>query len=87
MRRPPNQAFFSKSWMIALLIGLVFIGLEYGLRFEIEGYDPPHPSSWLDLMLFLGGYLFIFCLKPIQAAIHRKLCRRAFGSSRQKASP
>jgi len=86
MRRSPNQPFFSKSWMIALLIGVVFIGLEYGLRLEIEGYNPPHPSSRLDLTLFLGGYLFVFCLKPIQTAIRRKLCRRAFGNSRQKAS-
>lgn len=35
------QPFFSRSWMIALLTGLVFVGLEYGLKFEIEGADAP----------------------------------------------
>jgi hypothetical protein len=85
MRRTDKQPYFSKSWMIALLIGLVFVVLGYGLRFEIEIRDPDAGSS-LDLMLFLLGYLFVFCLKPIQAAIHRKLCRRAFRSNRQKAS-
>jgi hypothetical protein len=37
--------------MIALLIGLVFIGLEYGLRLEIEGADATDTHSGLDLAL------------------------------------
>ena len=71
-----TQPFFSRSWMIALLIGLVFIGLEYGLRLEIEGADATDTHSGLDLALLLGGYLFMFCLKPIQIAVQRKLCQR-----------
>ncbi|WP_294732552.1 hypothetical protein [uncultured Pseudomonas sp.] len=85
MRRPGKQPFLSRSWMIAALIGLAFLALEYGLRVEIESTGKAH--SWLDLALFLGAYLFIFCLKPIQAAIHRKLCRRPPRANRQKASP
>ena len=68
------QPFFSRSWMIALLIGLVFVGLEYGLKIEIEGTDAPR--SRLVLVLLLCGYLFMFCLKPIQIAVQRKLCQR-----------
>lgn len=41
-------------------------------------------DTWPDLALFLGGYLFCFCLKPLQAAIQRKLSRRAFRQARQK---
>jgi O-antigen/teichoic acid export membrane protein len=63
--------------MIALLIGLVFVGLAYGLRYLIEGPDNDAPRSWLDLTLLLGGYLFLFCLKPIQKAVQRRLCRQA----------
>jgi len=63
--------------MIALLIGLVFIGLAYGLRYEVEGSASADQHSWLDLALLLCGYLFLFCLKPIQQAVQRRLCRRA----------
>ncbi|WP_460135218.1 hypothetical protein [Pseudomonas sp. S1_E04] len=76
MRLNAVQPFFSRSWMIALLIGLVFVGLEYGLRLEIEGAGSGDSYSWLDLTLLLCGYLFMFCLKPIQKAVHRKLCQR-----------
>lgn len=69
-----TQPFFSRSWMIALLTGLVFVGLEYGLKLEIEGAEAPR--SRLDLVLLLFGYLFMFCLKPIQMAVQRKLCQR-----------
>lgn len=44
MTAPP---FAYRSWMIALLIGLVFVGLAYGLRSLIEGPDndaPPAPG-------------------------------------------
>ncbi|WP_455826552.1 hypothetical protein [Pseudomonas graminis] len=75
MRPTTAQPYFSISWMIALLIGLVFVGLEYGLRFEIVGDDAADPHSWLDLLLFLCGYLFMFCLKPIQKAVQRKMCQ------------
>ncbi|MBY8947167.1 MULTISPECIES: hypothetical protein [unclassified Pseudomonas] len=68
------RPFFSTSWMIALLIGLVFVGLEYGLKLEIEGAEAPR--SRLDLVLLLCGYLFMFCLKPIQMAVQHKLCQR-----------
>jgi len=85
MRRPAKQPYLSKSWMIVALISLAFLGMECGLRFEYEGNS--HAHSWLDLVLFLGAYLFIFCLKPIQTAIHRKLCQRTLRSDRQKASP
>ncbi|MDF3197541.1 hypothetical protein P3C29_02545 [Pseudomonas sp. 1912-s] len=84
MRRPGKQPYLSRSWMIAALIGLAFAGLEYGLRFEFEGTGKAH--SKLDLALLLGAYLFFFCLKPIQATIHRKLCRRAPRRERRKAS-
>jgi len=63
--------------MIALLIGLVFVILGYALKFEIEGVDDPGKRSWLDLALFLCGYVFVFCIKPIQKAVLRKLCQRA----------
>jgi hypothetical protein len=63
--------------MIALLIGLVFVGLAYGLRYEVEGSASADQHSWLDLALLLCGYLFLFCLKPIQQAVQRRLCRRA----------
>ncbi|NVZ84317.1 hypothetical protein HX875_16305 [Pseudomonas yamanorum] len=85
MRRPGKQPHLSKSWMIAVLIGVVFFGLEYGLRYKMEGTSDK-AYSWLDLTLFLSAYLFFFCLKPIQAAIHRKLCRRAPRRERRKAS-
>lgn len=58
MRRPGKQPYLSRSWMIAALIGLVFAGLEYCLRFEFEGTGKAH--SKLDLALLLGAYLFFF---------------------------
>ncbi|MGY2292841.1 hypothetical protein ACW9H6_24130 [Pseudomonas sp. SDO528_S397] len=85
MRPIGKQPYLSRSWVIALLIGAVFILLEWGIKFEVEGAAPLQNRSKLDLALFLVGYLFIFCLKPIQAAIHRKLCRRALSHHRQKA--
>jgi hypothetical protein len=76
MRPTTTPPFAFRAWMIALLIGLVFIGLEYGLRLEIEGADATDTHSGLDLALLLGGYLFMFCLKPIQKVVQRKLCRQ-----------
>ncbi|WP_448650462.1 hypothetical protein ACSHWC_21265 [Pseudomonas fluorescens] len=77
MRRTSMQSFVAHSWMIALLIGLVFAGMEYGLSYEIEGPGVTDPPSWLNLILLLCGYLFVFCLKPIQIAILRKMRQRA----------
>lgn len=77
MRRTSMQHFVTHSWMIALLIALVFAGLEFGVGYEIEGAGARDAPSWLDLALFLCGYLFVFCLKPIQTTIQRKLCQRA----------
>ncbi len=76
MRPTTAQPFTSMSWTITLLIGLVFVGLEYGLMLEIEGTGFASRHSWLDLAFVLGGYLFMFCLKPIQKAIRRKMCRK-----------
>ncbi|AUG08934.1 hypothetical protein [Pseudomonas sp. S09G 359] len=76
MRPTTAQPFTSMSWTITLLIGLVFVGLEYGLMLEIEGTGFASRHSWLDLAFVLGGYLFMFCLKPIQKAIQRKMCRK-----------
>lgn len=58
MRRTRQQPYFSKSWAIALLIGLLFVAAGYGLKFEIESVDNPDARSWLNLALFLCGYLF-----------------------------
>lgn len=69
--------FAYKAWVIALLIGLIFVGLAYGLRYVIEGANSADDHSWLDLALLLSGYLFLFCLKPIQKAVQRRLCRQA----------
>ena len=77
MRPNAKQPLVSKSWGIALLIGLVFVALGYGVRFEIETVSDPVKRSSLDLTLFLCGYLFVFCLQPIQKAILRKLRQRA----------
>lgn len=77
MRPSTAPPFAHRSWMIALLIGLVFVGLAYGLRYEVEGSASADQHSWLDLALLLCGYLFLFCLKPIQQAVQRRLCRRA----------
>lgn len=85
MRRPVKQPYLSKSWVIAGLIAVVFFGFEYAVRYEMEGISE-NAYTWLDLTLFLGAYLFVFCLQPIQAAIHRKLCRRTHRSDRRKAS-
>ncbi|MBT2373146.1 hypothetical protein [Pseudomonas fluorescens] len=86
MRRTRQQPYFTKSWAIALLIGLLFVAAGYGLKFEIESVDNPDARSWLNLALFLCGYLFFFCIKPMQTAIHRKLRRRAFRNDHQKTS-
>ena len=86
MRRTIAQPFASRSWTITLLIGFVFLGLEYGLRCGIREANVPHTDSWLDLALFLSAYVFVFCLKPIQIAVQRKLCLRATHSARQKTS-
>lgn len=76
MRPTTTPPFAYRSWLIALLIGLIFVGLAYGLRYAIEGTSSTDPHSWLDLALLLGGYLFLFCLKPIQRAVQRRLCRQ-----------
>ncbi len=76
MRSTTAQPFAFRAWGIALLIGLVFVGLEYGLRLEIEGADTTDTHSGLDLALLLCGYLFMFCLKPIQKTVRRKLCQQ-----------
>ena len=77
MRPTTAPPFAYRSWMIALLIGLVFVGLAYGLRYEVEGSASADQHSWLNLTLLLGGYLLLFCLQPIQKAVQRKLCRQA----------
>jgi hypothetical protein len=77
MRRTTTPPFTTHAWIIALLIGLVFAALEYGLRLEVEGAVRPEARSWLDLVFLLSAYLFVFCLKPIQTAVQRKLCLRA----------
>ncbi|MFL1491409.1 hypothetical protein [Pseudomonas antarctica] len=84
MRRTSMQHFVTHSWMIALLVGLAFAGMEYGLRYEVEGADAIDAPSWLDLVLLLCGYLFMFCLKPIQVTIQRKMSQRAHHRPRQK---
>ena len=71
------QPFTSRSWAITLVIGLAFVGLEYALWLEIEGGDASDSHSWFDLALLLGGYLFMFCLKPIQQVVQRKLCQHS----------
>lgn len=86
MRQSSAQSFVARSWTITLLIGLVFVGLEYGLRCEMNAGGGRQAHSWLDLVLFLGAYLFVFCLKPIQTALQRKLCRRADHASSQKTA-
>jgi O-antigen/teichoic acid export membrane protein len=76
MRPTVTQPMISLSWTIALLIGLVFLALGYGLRLEVEGAVDTADHSWLDLALLLCAYLFAFCLKPIQKTILRKLGQR-----------
>lgn len=76
MRPTTAPRFAYKSWMIALLIGLIFLGLACVLRYAVEGTGSAEPNSWLDLVLLLCVYLFLFCLKPIQKAVQRRLCRR-----------
>ncbi|MGH8447744.1 hypothetical protein [Pseudomonas sp.] len=85
MRPPATQPLISRSWIIALLIGLFFLAAGYGLRFEIERVSDTSAHSWLDLTLLLCGYLLAFCLKPIQKAVLRKLCQRAALREHQKA--
>ncbi|ROM46118.1 hypothetical protein BK648_15855 [Pseudomonas poae] len=86
MRHPATQPLISRSWMIALLIGLVLFAAGCGLRFEIEGITDPSTHSWLDLALLLCGYLLVFCLKPIQKTVLRKLCQRAAHRAPQKTT-
>jgi len=76
MRPKTTPPLAYRSWMIALSIGLVFMGLAYGLRYAIEGAEATD-HSWLDLALLLCGYLFLFCLQPIQKAVLRRLSQRA----------
>ncbi|AQT95431.1 hypothetical protein [Pseudomonas azotoformans] len=76
MRPKTTPPLAYRSWMIALLIGLVFMGLACGLRYAIEGAEATD-HSWLDLALLLCGYLFLFCLQPIQKAVLRRLSQRA----------
>ncbi len=85
MRPVATPPLVSRSWMIALLIGVAFLALGYGLRVEVEGADPD-AHSWLDLALLLCGYLLVFCLKPIQKVILRKLCQRAAHRAHQKTT-
>lgn len=85
MRPAASQSLVSRSWMIALLIGLTFVALGCGLRMEVEGVDPD-THSWVDLALLLCGYLLVFCLKPIQKVILRKLCQRAAHRAHEKAA-
>ena len=54
MRPTTTPPFAYRSWLIALLIGLIFAGLAYGLRYAIEGTGSTDPHSWLDLALLLG---------------------------------
>lgn len=77
MRPTTAPPFAYKAWVIALLIGLIFVALAYGLKYVIEGANSADDHSWLDLTLLLSGYLFLFCLKPIQKAVRRRLCRQA----------
>lgn len=86
MRRTATQPFAIRAWIIALLIGLAFAGLEYGLSLGAEQTTSPETRSWLDLGLFLCAYLFAFCLKPIQAAVRRRLCRNATQQLHRKAA-
>ena len=85
MRPAASQPLVSRSWMIALLIGLVFVALGCGLRMEVEGADPD-THSWVDLALLLCGYLLVFCLKPIQKVILRKLRQRAAHRTHEKTA-
>ncbi|MFO2465679.1 hypothetical protein OOJ96_20070 [Pseudomonas sp. 15FMM2] len=86
MEQASKQPYLSRSWIIALMIGLVFVAIGYGVRFAVDDRSTAGAKSWLDLSLFLCVYLLFFCIKPIQTAIQRKLCRRAFRNARQTAS-
>lgn len=86
MRRTAPPPFTTRAWIIALLIGLAFAGLEYGLSLEIEQATSPETRSRLDLGFFLCAYVFAFCLKPIQLAVRRKLCRSATRRMHRKAA-
>ncbi|WP_124430031.1 hypothetical protein [Pseudomonas sp. R2-37-08W] len=86
MRPTVTQPMVSLSWTIALLIGLVFLALGYGLRLEVEAAVDTADHSWLDLALLLCAYLFAFCLKPIQKTILRKLCQREAHRAHQKTA-
>ncbi|KAB0569805.1 hypothetical protein C9383_03640 [Pseudomonas palleroniana] len=77
MRHRATPPLISRSWMITLLIGLVFLAAGYGLRFEIDRVSDPGTHSSLELALLLCGYLLVFCIRPIQKTVLRKLCQRA----------
>ncbi|AZE56310.1 hypothetical protein C4K03_4163 [Pseudomonas synxantha] len=83
MRPAATPPLVTRSWMIALLIGLVFLALGYGLRVEAERAFPDD-HAWLDLTFLLCCYLLVFCLKPIQKVILRKLCQRAAHRAHQQ---
>ena len=51
MRRIATQPFAIRAWIIALLIGLAFAGLEYGLSLGAQQAASPETRSWLDLGL------------------------------------
>ena len=86
MRPTATKPLVSRSWKIAVLIGLAFLALEYGLGFEVEGIGDPGVRSSLELALVLFGYLFAFCIKPIQKVVLRKLCQHAAQRTRRHTS-
>lgn len=86
MRSSSTHRFALHSWIIVLLIGLAFFGLVLGLRSEILKVNATDPPSWLDLALLLGAYLFMFCIRPMQRTVQRKLCQRASQRSQQKTT-
>jgi hypothetical protein len=86
MRLTSTQHISTRAWTITLLIALAFLGMEYALKLEAERTFGNEVSSWLDLGLFLCTYLFVFCLKPIQVIVQRKLCRRAADRAHRKTA-
>lgn len=86
MRHNTTQLFATRAWIITLLIGLAFAGMEYALKLRVERTAGSTASSWMDLGLFLCTYLFAFCLKPIQVIVQRKLCQRCGSSKHRKTA-